>query len=243
MPQLDRLLDARHARARQPDAHVRRGRLQVTGEVARLAHASLGSRYQGVFRIDDIAFARLVSLACHDLRTPLATVNGFARTLERQVELPPPTARYVEMIVAAAEQLGELIDELGVAARIQGDRYEPNLQAADSLALARGCAARLGDDRVHVEGDGADVRVDVPIVERGLAALAQSVLRHGGLDEVTVRVDGAVVAVEGVTDASAPVVLGEDLRDLGAAVAVLALRTLGGSVARDGSTLRVVLPQ
>ena len=30
---------------------------------------------------DDNAFARLVSLACHDLRTPLATVHGFATTL------------------------------------------------------------------------------------------------------------------------------------------------------------------
>ena len=28
-------------------------------------------------------FPRLVSLACHDLRTPLATVFGFARTLVR----------------------------------------------------------------------------------------------------------------------------------------------------------------
>ena len=32
---------------------------------------------------DDPDFARLVSLACHDLRTPLATVHGFATTLSR----------------------------------------------------------------------------------------------------------------------------------------------------------------
>jgi len=32
---------------------------------------------------NDTFFARLVSLACHDVRTPLATVNGFVKTLER----------------------------------------------------------------------------------------------------------------------------------------------------------------
>jgi len=32
---------------------------------------------------DDNQFARLVMLACHDLRTPLATVHGFAHTLAR----------------------------------------------------------------------------------------------------------------------------------------------------------------
>ena len=31
--------------------------------------------------MDDSRFPRLVSLACHDLRTPLATIYGFARTL------------------------------------------------------------------------------------------------------------------------------------------------------------------
>ena len=29
----------------------------------------------------DTSFSRLVSLACHDLRTPLATVSGFAKTM------------------------------------------------------------------------------------------------------------------------------------------------------------------
>src|SRR5581483_1042250 len=191
--------------------------------------------------MDDTAFARLVSLACHDLRTPLATVTGFAKTLERQSELAPPADRYVEMIVAAAAQLDELLDELSLAARIQGARYEPNLQEADTLAIAHTVVDRLGDDRVHVTGEGAAVLVDARTVERGVSALAQSVLRHGGLDEVDVRVGGPEIAIEGVTDASAPVVLGEDLRDLGAAVAVLLLETLGGSVARDGSTLRIRL--
>ena len=190
---------------------------------------------------EDSAFARLVSLACHDLRTPLATVHGFATTLARGGGLEPPADRYVEMIDAASAQLAELIDELSLAARIESERYEPTTREADTLELAQAAAARLGEDRVHVAGAGAALETDADAVERGLAALFQSALRHGGLERVEVSVEGAEIRLSPVTAASAPVVLGDDLRDLGAAVAVTLIRRLGGSVAVDGDTLRIVL--
>jgi signal transduction histidine kinase len=191
---------------------------------------------------DDTAFARLVSLACHDLRTPLATVHGFATTLERGGGLEPPADRYVEMINAASAQLAELIDELSLAARIESDRYEPTPRETDTLELAQAAAARLGEDRVRVTGSGTALETDAEAVERGLAALFQSALRHGGLDSVEVEVDGAEIRLSPVTAASAPVVLGDDLRDLGAAVAVQLVRRLGGSVdvADEALTVRLV---
>jgi signal transduction histidine kinase len=189
------------------------------------------------------SFPRLVSLAAHDLRTPLATINGFAQTLVRMGGLEEPNDRYVAMIVEASRQLAELLDELGLAARIEGDRYEPNLQPVDTLELARAAQEELGEDRVRVNGSGGDVRVDVEATRRGIAALAQAALRHGGLDEVEVEADGATVTIRPVTEASGPVVTGADLRDLGAAVAVLLVEALGGSVALDGNAVLVQLPK
>ena len=190
---------------------------------------------------NDSEFARLVSLACHDLRTPLATVHGFATTLERAGDLEPPADRYVEMINAASAQIAELIEELSLAARIESGRYDPTPREADTLELARGAAGRLGEERVRVTGSGAALETDAEAVERGLAALFQSALRHGGLDSVEVAVEGAEIRLSRVTAASAPVVLGEDLRDLGAAVAVRLVRRLGGSVEIDGETLVIRL--
>ena len=190
---------------------------------------------------DDNDFARLVSLACHDLRTPLATVHGFATTLARGGGLEPPADRYVEMIDAASGQLAELIDELSLASRIESGRYDPTMREADTLELAQAAAARLGEDRVHVTGTGTALETDAGAVERGLAALFQSALRHGGLDNVEVEVDGEAIRLSPVTPASAPVVLGEDLRDLGAAVAVRLVRKLGGSVAVTGETVEIRL--
>jgi signal transduction histidine kinase len=191
---------------------------------------------------DNTSFARLVSLAAHDLRTPLATVSGFAKTLIRSVELEEPAARYVGMIDAASEQLAELLDDLGLAARIEASRYEPVLREIDTLELARGTAERLGEERVGVSGGGGAARVDVEATERAVAALARCALRHGGIERVEVAADGPELAIAPIEENAAPVVLGEDLRDLGAAVAVRLVRALGGSVAVDGETLHVRLP-
>jgi signal transduction histidine kinase len=190
----------------------------------------------------DTSFARLVSLAAHDLRTPLATIHGFAQTLMRLGSLEEPNDRYVGMIAAAAKQLAELLDELSLAARIEARRYEPNLQEVDTLTLARGAANELGEDRVRVGGEGGMVRVDIDAMQRGVSALTQAALRHGGLDEVECTAEAASVTISPVTAASGPVVLGEDLRDLGAAVAVRLIGALGGSVALNGDAVVVSLP-
>ena len=62
-----------------------------------------------------------------------------------------------------------------------------------------------------------------------------------GSTKSSVEVDGAEIRLSRVTPASAPVVLGDDLRDLGAAVAVRLVRRLGGSVSVDGETLKIEL--
>jgi hypothetical protein len=52
-------------------------------------------------------------------------------------------------------------------------------------------------------------------------------------------VRGAEIDISPITPASAPVVLGQDLRDLRAAVAVRALRALGGDAAVAGDVLTI----
>jgi signal transduction histidine kinase len=188
---------------------------------------------------NDTSFARLVSLACHDVRTPLATVHGFAKTLTRTVDLEPPADRYVEMIEAASSQMAELLDELSLVARIEAGRYDPGLREADTLELAKAAAERLGEDRVKVSGEGATITTDVEGIDRGVSALVQAALRHGGLEEVQIVVRGAVIEVSPITDSSAPVVLGTELRDLGAAVAVRLIDFLGGAVDVEDGTLTI----
>ena len=179
-------------------------------------------------------FPRIVSLACHDLRTPLATVYGFARTLTRSEGHDERTARFLGMIETASEQMTELLDELGVAARIMGGRFEPTLREVDTLELAQ-----TDDPRIAVGGSGTTVETDADAVGKALRSLALAALRHGPVEQVSFTVDGRLVELAPVTGAAAPVVTGEEVRDLGALVARMVLDAVGVSIALDGQTLRV----
>jgi signal transduction histidine kinase len=185
-------------------------------------------------------FARLVSLAVHDLRTPLATLSGFARTLQRS-DLGDPNTRYVEIMVAASDQLAELLDDLGLASRIESGRWEPNVQDVDSLELARAAVEPLGE-AVDVRGAGTQVTVARDDAARALEALARCALRHGGLERVELQVDGAALTISPVTAETAEICLGRELRDFGAAVAVRVIDALGGSTEPEGETIVVRLP-
>jgi signal transduction histidine kinase len=185
----------------------------------------------------DTSFARLVSLACHDLRTPLATVHGFARTIQRSShELSDPLPRYLEMITVAAEQMTALLETVSLAARIEAGRYDPVAVEADTRALAEAAAARV--DGTRVEGEGATIETDREALTSALVAFASCARRHGAVPEVTLHVAGREISIEPLGDAG-PVILGNDMKDLGAAVAVRAVRALGGSAEIDGDALRV----
>jgi signal transduction histidine kinase len=186
--------------------------------------------------MDDSQFPRHVSLACHDLRTPLATVYGFARTLTNGAGLDERSARFVSMIEEASEQMTELLDEVGTAARIAAGRWEPVLRETDTLELARSA-----DARVAVEGTGAAIETEVDAVSRALDALAVAAVRHGPAERVTWQVDGRDLTLSPVTEAAAPVVTGTELKDLGSVVARLVVEELGGSLELAGETLHVRL--
>ena len=114
------------------------------------------------------------------------------------------------------------------------------MQEVDSLELAR---EALGDvEGARADGEGA-TGPRRPRRGRDVARqLATCALRHGGLDEVIVSVAGAELTIAPITEGAAPIVLGEQARDLGALIAGRILPALGGSRELDGDRLVVRLP-
>jgi signal transduction histidine kinase len=190
----------------------------------------------------DRPYTKLVSIACHDLVTPLATIHGFAGTLER-LELDEPAGRYVEMIGRAGEQLRELIEQLRIATQIEAGRYAPVLVEVDSLELARGAAEALDDERVTVSGEGSLVMVDPDPTRRAVAQLVRAALRYGGHEGVDLVVSGPGLAISPLGRSAAPVLLGERFDELGGPAAAMLIRALGGSLAAEAERLVVRLPE
>ena len=161
---------------------------------------------------------------------------GFSRTLARSDQLDERTSRFIGMMGEAAEQMTELLDQLGTSARIAADRWEPVLREVDTLELVR-----EADAETPAVGEGASVETEADAVGRALRSLARAARVYGRIDEVTWHVDGRALELAPVNAEAGPVVSGEDVRDLGSLVARQVVEALGGSVALAGETLRVEL--
>jgi signal transduction histidine kinase len=190
---------------------------------------------------NDRQFAELVSVACHDIKTPLATVYGFARTLEK-LPLEDPAPRYLEMVAAASAQIDDLVEQLRLVANIEVGKYQPTLVERDSLELVNEAAEQLADGTVKVSGRGAPVRVDPEAVVRALSQLVRAAARHGGHDTVEVEVRGAELEVSPLSRSARPVLLGEDPRELGAPAGAILIRALGGELEARDDALVIRLP-
>src|SRR3954451_10589897 len=177
----------------------------------------------------DERFPRVVSLACHDLRTPLATIYGFARTLTRADEVDERSQRFLSMIEQAAEQMTGLLDELGTAARIQSGRWEPGVREVSTLELASS-----DNESIATVGHGVTSETEADVVDRSLQALARAAIVHGPAEQVTWRVEGRSLELTPITEAASAVVTGTELRDLGSLAARDVLGERGRGAAHDG---------
>jgi K+-sensing histidine kinase KdpD len=196
---------------------------------------------------DSTLFAAQVSSACHDLRTPLATVFGFARTLERHGGLDERQGRYVGMVIAASQELIRLIDDLAVLARIEAGTFVPRAEAVDVRDLAVEAAAeatdRLQSSR-EVRGPSASVSATVmtdrKLAAGALASLAESALRlepRRPAIALEVSADGSVQL--GPLGEEATLQLERDGDELRLIAARVVLAKLGAQLgpSRDGLTV------
>jgi PAS domain S-box-containing protein len=114
------------------------------------------------------------SSVAHDLRAPLAAVDGFSAALERDPPPPPErAAHYLRRVRAGVHQMGDMIDALLNLAQLS--RASMRWEAVDLSARAREVLQRL---REHEPHRTVDAMVQEGLVVRGDPRLLDLVLEN-----------------------------------------------------------------
>ncbi len=133
----------------------------------------------------------LLANVSHDLRTPLASMQGYLELLlvKRGTLEPAEERNYLETAVRQSERLGRLVADLFELTRLESAEAAPQLECFAHAELAQDVVQRFALDaaqrgvRVQAvcadESDaGVQAHADIGMVERVLVNLIDNALRH-----------------------------------------------------------------
>lgn len=132
-----------------------------------------------------------LAMATHELRNPLAGIKGNAQLMRRRGAY---SERAVDAIVAQANRLDRLVEDLLLASQIEADHLELELEETDLVVEAAAAADAIGVAEVGIRVEASTEPVMVPADRRRLGQvfanlLANAVKYSGEGGEIVVRVD------------------------------------------------------
>ena len=103
----------------------------------------------------------LIANISHDLRTPLAIIQGFVETLQMKQDRMPPAQQqqYLQTIYNGTDRLGRLIAQLFDYSKLEARQIEPRREAFNVGELAQDVVHKFG---VLAKKQQVDVIVDLP---------------------------------------------------------------------------------
>jgi signal transduction histidine kinase len=171
--------------------------------------------YKDVTTIKDIERVKddFLSSVTHELRSPLASIKGFAETIQRDQAMPPETrAEFVSIICEETARLQHLIEELLDLRRLQSQGMPMRIvpydlrMAVDDVMRATHAVWRAKNIKAQARWDGPDTSArlngDVAQIRRALRNLITNAVKYsppGGAIDVHGICEPDRVALE-VTD-------------------------------------------
>lgn len=144
------------------------------------------SQMQEIERMEGLR-NELISNISHDLRTPIASLQGYLDTLTLKEDVLSKQERdeYLQIALNQAERLGKLVDELFEITKLENFAIEPQMERFRLAELVQdvvqGFQLRARQQGVAIEAelnpDLPPVYVDVRLMERALENLIDNALR------------------------------------------------------------------
>lgn len=184
--------------------------------------------------------------ACHELRSPLAVVYGFARMLEGNEELSAAHQKYIEQIALGAERLDTMLDDLAKLGRVASSRMKPVIEEVSLREVAQDMRSKaINEKRVRVESD-TDLKVAADFVwlKESLLSLVDGLCFEEIISvSVSWRAQNDNVLIQVVPSSSFPMVDVEpEKASLSVALARMRIVAMGGVFAGEGDRITITLP-
>lgn len=188
------------------------GSIQPLTPKAEMRAMIISQRLLDLARIADLESAvqirgQFLSIASHELKTPLTSIYGILQLQERMLRLktdqtPFPDQdrhhNFLKMVIRQVERLNELIDGLLDVSRIQNGRFMVEPSETDVAALLRECTqtrlsviAHEAGVKLHIESvPNLQARVDPVRMEEVISNLIMNAIRfspEGGVIWIRLR--------------------------------------------------------
>ncbi len=150
----------------------------------------------------------LIANVSHDLRTPLASIQGYIETilLKDETLTPDERVRFLSTVFANVSTLGNLVEELFELSRLDAKQKQPEREAFSISELAQdivlklqpAAEARQVSLRARMDQDLPFVFADIGMIDRAISNLIENAVRYtnsGGEVVLAVRKVGPSVNI------------------------------------------------
>jgi len=207
---------------------------------------------------------RMLAGLSHDLKTPVTIIQGFSKAIRDNLVSEEDKQKYLNLIVAKSENMGELINEFYEYSKLDHPDFKLNVNDEDVAELTRTYLASRYDEfeirGCYLEAEIAEERlisrVDARQLKRVIDNITDNFFKYtpqGSTLFVTVRKEnddakivladtGAGIAENMREDIFAPFVVGEQSRNkqgsgLGLAVCQKIITAHGGTITLNDSDI------
>lgn len=143
----------------------------------------------------------------HELKTPLTVIGGFAETLHDPDLAPEDRRRFLETIESNTRRMQRIVDDLLDLSRYESGSWKPNVMSNDLAGVVSDVfmgVQRAADTKgltltFSASPDARRVDADPTALRQVLANLVENAVRYTSRGGVTVRADGPVSGIGGMT--------------------------------------------